>query len=422
MSWAGLFSPRALCEIRRVQAPMALSDQPDRLRIRRLALTDFRSYPRLDLAVAASRVALVGENGAGKTNVLEAISMFAPGRGLRRSEFIDCARTGGGGGWAVALQLERGSQTDQLGTGLAGAADSAAQRRNRINGATVSASGAFAEYLRLVWLTPEMDGLFAGSPGDRRRFLDRVVLSIDTRHAARVASLERAARSRNRLLEEGTRNGGWLDAVEHEIAELGVAVAAARNETVERLRSAAMNASERVSPFPWAEIELVGDIERLVPQMPALALEDRFRLELRKNRERDAAARRMNSALRPADLRVLHGPKRTAAARCSTGEQKALLVGLVLAQARLVAATSGMTPLVLLDEIGAHFDPARRAALFADLAAIGGQVWMTGADDAVFSDLGSDVEIFVVENGALAPLKTGAKGEFNIEKSRLRLT
>jgi DNA replication and repair protein RecF len=266
----------------------------------------------------------------------------------------------------------------------------------------VSSPRAFADYLRIVWLTPAMDGLFTGPSAERRRFLDRLVLTVDADHGARVNALDRALRNRNRILEEGRQgrlDRAWAEAAEHEVAGLGVAVAAARHETVARL--SALIAAERddVSPFPWAGIALDGDVERLVASHPALEAEDRYRDMLRGNRLRDMAAGRTTIGPHLADLLVRHGPKGTEAARSSTGEQKALLVGLVLAQAHLVSAMSGIAPVMLLDEIAAHFDPARRAALFNRLAELGGQVFMTGADPTAFSDLGNSAARFTVTPG-----------------------
>ncbi len=251
-----------------------------------------------------------------------------------------------------------------------------------------------------------MDGLFTGAAGERRRFLDRLVLAVDAEHGARVNALERALRNRNRLLEERRSEKIWLDAAEREIAELAMAVAAARRETVERLAALIDAGRDDDSPFPWAEIALDGEIDRLITERPALEAEDIYRAMLRDNRARDAAAGRTLVGPQASDLAVRHGPKQCEARRASTGEQKALLVGLVLAHARLVAAMSGMAPIVLLDEIAAHFDPVRRAALFDALRALGGQVWMTGADSRLFDDLRGRADIFKVSGGKVALIAT----------------
>ena len=375
--------------------------------IRRVTLADFRSYPALDLRAASNMVALAGDNGAGKTNLLEALSLFTPGRGLRRAELTEMAREDGHGGFAVSLEIEgEAGGPLQLGTGLE-FSDGAAQRKYRLDREPAPSPRVFADHLRVVWLTPSMDGLFTGSAGDRRRFLDRLVLAVDSDHGTRVAALEKALRNRNRLLEERRGEKIWLDAAEREIAELAIAVAAARGETVERLAALIAAGRDDESPFPWADIALEGEIDRLMAERPALEAEDLYRALLRENRARDAAAGRTLIGPQASDLVVLHGPKQCEARRASTGEQKALLVGLVLAHARLVAGMSGIAPLVLLDEIAAHFDPARRNALFDALQALGGQVWMTGADERLFDDLRGRADIFAVAGGRL----TRAGGE-----------
>ncbi len=363
-------------------------------RLTRLIVRDFRNHADLDLAPDARFVALTGENGAGKTNLLEAISLFAPGRGLRRADFAAMARDRGPGGFAVSLTIDRDGAEHRLGTGLEPPGpDGRSPRLCRIDGAPAPSPVAFSEFLRVVWLTPDLDGLFRGPAGDRRRFLDRLVLAVDAAHGARVSSLERALRSRNRLLDERPDDQRWLDAVEREVAELGVAVALARRETAERLDRLIAESRDDAQPFPWASVRLEGDLDDLVAVWPALEAEDRFRLALRNGRHRDRAAGRTLTGPQTTDLVVRHGPKDVPAGTASTGEQKALLIGLVLAHARLVTAMSGIAPLILLDEVAAHLDPRRRAGLFEALDALTGQVWMTGADPAVFAQAGARTEI-----------------------------
>ncbi|MBN9453097.1 MAG: DNA replication/repair protein RecF [Bosea sp.] len=371
--------------------------------VARLILQDFRSYEALDLPVEGQIVALAGENGAGKTNILEALSLFTPGRGLRRAEITTMARQGGDGSFAASITLV--DEAGRLGIGL-GPTDAEGRRPRlaRIDGTSVGSALAFSDYLRVVWLTPDLDGLFRGAAGDRRRFLDRLVLAIDPSHATRSNALERALRSRNRILEESPGQGQWLDAVEREVAELGIAVAAARAETVARLSAIIAETRDEASPFPFADIALSGEIDALVARLPALDAEDAYRELLRKSRHRDRAAGRTLAGPQASDLEVRHGPKDIPAGQGSTGEQKALLIGLVLAHARLVAAMSGIAPLVLLDEIAAHLDPRRRGALYEGLTGLGCQVWMTGADAALFGDLPAGAQRFAVTPGRIDPL------------------
>ena len=372
--------------------------------ISRLTLSDFRSYPALDLAVDAPLVALVGENGAGKTNILEAISLLSPGRGLRRAEIADMARADGPGGFTVAATVETQDGPVRLGLAVREPdADGRRARVQRIDGANAPSLAAFSEHARVVWLTPEQDGLFRGAAGERRRFLDRLVLAIDPEHGARVNGLEKVLRDRNRILEEGAQETVWLDALERQAAELGIAIAAARAEAVARLAGLIAETRDDASPFPWAMLALEGEIDELVASAPAIEAEDSYRRALRDSRARDRAAGRALIGPQASDLAVRHGPKDMEAARGSTGEQKALLTGLVIAHARLVRSMSGIAPIVLLDEIAAHLDPRRRAALYDGLGELGAQVWMSGADAALFGELPDGAARFVVTPGHVRP-------------------
>jgi DNA replication and repair protein RecF len=370
--------------------------------IRRLSLSNFRSYHAASLETAANLVVLTGPNGAGKTNLMEALSFLVPGRGLRRATLDEVAFAEADGAWAVSAEVEGMLGLATLGTGIAapGPEDAPRSRQCRIDREPVSSAAAFADHLRVIWLVPAMDQLFMGPASERRRFLDRLVLAVDAEHTGRVNALERALRSRNRLLEESRPDTHWLDAIEHETAELAVAVAALRAETVRRLQAAL--AARKDEAFPSAEIALDGWMERLASDHPAVEIEDRYRAVLRENRARDAAAGRTLDGPHLTDLAVSFPLKNIAAADASTGEQKALLIGLVLAHAGLIAEMMGFAPVLLLDEVVAHLDPARRGALYDALDRLGAQVWMTGADPAAFAEIGSRADVFTVSPGAVA--------------------
>jgi DNA replication and repair protein RecF len=372
----------------------------------RLTLTNFRNYHAASLDVGAKTIVLVGPNGAGKTNLIEAISFLAPGRGLRRANLDEVAFAEGDGSWAVAAAIEGALGLATLGTGIERPPDDGAttMRKCRIDREPVGSAAAFADHLRVVWLVPAMDTLFVGAPSERRRFIDRLALAVDAEHGSRVNALERSLRSRNRLLEDPRPDPHWLDAVEHETAELAVAVAGQRVETVRRLD--AVLASRKGSAFPPAEIALDGWMEQLIPAHPAIEIEERYRAVLRDNRARDAAAGRTSDGPHLTDLKVIYAHKGIAAADASTGEQKALLIGLVLAHARLIAEMIGFAPILLLDEVVAHLDPGRRAALHGELAQLGAQVWMTGADPALFAEVEDDATIVDVAAGRLEPRRS----------------
>jgi DNA replication and repair protein RecF len=371
-------------------------------RISRLSLTNFRSYRAAQIEVGGGPVVLTGANGAGKTNLIEAISFLVPGRGLRRATLDEVAFSEGDGSWAISAEVEGALGLATLGTGITPPAEgqSATTRQCRIDREGVGSAAAFADHLRAIWLVPSMDGLFAGPASERRRFFDRLVIAVDAEHRSRVSALERALRSRNRLLEEPRPDASWLDAIEHETAELAIAVAAQRVETVRRLRGALAASRNADSPFPFAEIALEGRIEAMLEdEQPAAEAEDRYRAILRDNRARDAAAGRTTEGAHLTDLAVVHGPKGIAAADASTGEQKALLIRLVLAHAALLADMTGYAPILLLDEIVAHLDPLRRGALFGELDTLGAQVWMTGADPLPFAEIEGRAQVFEVAGG-----------------------
>jgi DNA replication and repair protein RecF len=369
--------------------------------VRRLTLTNFRNYRAATLQAERRPVVLCGPNGAGKTNLIEAISFLAPGRGLRRSTLEEVACTEGDGAWAVAAEVEGALGLTTLGTGIERPAEegAAAQRKYRVDREPVGSAAAFADHVRIIWMVPAMDQLFTGAPSERRRFLDRLATAIDGEHGSRVNAFERALRSRNRLLEDPRPDAHWLDAVEHETAELAVAVAGLRAETVRRL--SAVLAVRAQSAFPPAEIALDGWMESELANAPAVAVEEHYRARLRDSRTRDAAAGRTLDGTHLTDLDVVYAQKGTAAADASTGEQKALLIGLVLAHARLITEMTGTAPILLLDEVVAHLDPSRRMALYEELHELGAQVWMTGADPALFAEIKGNATFVEVEGGHL---------------------
>jgi len=324
---------------------------------------------------------------------------------LRRATMEELAFSEGDGSWAVSAEIEGILGLATLGTGIDPPAgdEAALSRKCRVDRESVGSAAAFADHLRVVWLTPAMDPLFNGPASERRRFLDRLVLAVDAQHSSRVAALERSLRSRNRLLEDARSDPHWLDAVEHETAEVAVAVAAARAETVNRLAGALEATRSSAPEFPQAEIALNGWMEALLPDHPAREIEDRYRALLRDNRARDAAAGRTLEGPHLSDLAVTHAGKGIPARDASTGEQKALLIRLVLAHAQLIKEMTGFAPLLLLDEVVAHLDPARRAALYDAVTALGAQVWMTGADPAAFGDIIGRADVLVVRSGAIEP-------------------
>ena len=379
--------------------------------ITKLKLENFRNYTSLNLEVDRRHVILTGENGAGKTNLLEAISFFSPGKGLRRASIDSVAKQDNSvsgpnswpGSWSVFAQLQGALGDVSLGTGLQpDGVNLVTTRKTRIDGTFLKSSEELLEHLRLMWLTPAMDGLFTGPAGDRRRYLDRLVLAIDPAHGRRVSRFEKSMRARNKLLNDEAPDAAWLDAVEVQMAEYGVAIAAARVELVSLLSNVIIATNDPQSPFPDALIQLDGMLETLAGEMAASDLELEYCKILRGARRLDAAARRTLQGPHRSDMKVTHRPKSMPAAQCSTGEQKALLVGLMLAHARLTGELHGFAPLLLLDEIAAHLDQRRRAALFDMIDELGCQAWMSGTDRALFADLDNRANFLQVSDAKVS--------------------
>ncbi|WP_425406916.1 DNA replication/repair protein RecF [Hwanghaeella sp.] len=398
-------------EINQAGSGRARSGQGCAMAVRRLTLTDFRNYASLRLDLQAAPVALIGPNGAGKTNLLEAVSLLTPGRGLRRAKISDMDRrrteapgdgsfpAGGSdaGGWGVSAEVDSIVGPVKIGTGR----EPGGERRSvRINGAPSSAQ-ALSGYLGAVWVTPQMNQIFLESAGNRRRFLDRLIFATDPAHAGRVSSYEQAMRDRARLLKDRGANGAdktWLSALESQMAERGVAVAAARLDMADRLGQVA---KDGFGPFPGAMVTVEGEVETWLRERPALAAEDAFRDSLAAGRMQDAVTGGAAVGPHRCDLRVRHLAKDMAADQCSTGEQKALLMALVLAHARLLSAERGAVPLLLLDEVAAHLDEVRRAALFEAIVEFGTQAWLTGTDASVFAPMAGTAQAFRVVDACL---------------------
>ncbi len=379
---------------------------PALLAVRQIRLTDFRNYRQIRLDCSTQPVVLVGDNGAGKTNLLEALSFLAPGRGLRRARLDEVCRRSrseepSAAGWAVAATLDTPDGRIAIGTGLEPARSEGGlpRRAVRIDGRTAQSQTALGRHVAAVWLTPQLDRLFLDGAGERRRFLDRLVTALHPEHAGDVAAYENALRQRARLLSEGNRDPHWFAALEDTMARHGVALAAARADTVQRLDAAARLG---VGPFPRASLAMAGEVDGWVAGMAALDAEDRLRSELAAARLRDAEAGTTSCGPHRSDLRVRHLDLDLPAAEGSTGQQKAVLVSIALAHARLVALSRGRPPLLLLDEIAAHLDQERRVALFDEVVALGVQSWMTGTDAELFKPLLGRAQILRVTDGSIA--------------------
>ncbi len=368
----------------------------------RLALTDFRSYATAELELDGRPVWLAGPNGAGKTNLLEAVSFLIPGRGLRGSSLAEVGRRmpgeAVGRAWAVSVTLRADGEETRLGTGVEQAG--ASRRIVRVEGEPAP-PGRLAEHVRQVWLTPAQDRLFLEGAADRRRFFDRLVFAAEPAHAAHVQAYEKAMRERMRLLTDGPPDPAWLDALEARLAEAGTLMAEARARTLSALAAEIATRGER--PFPQARLALTGEWETLARDGADFAeIEARLARALAAARERDAAAGRALTGPHRGDLSVIHAEKDRAAAECSTGEQKALILNLVLAQAARLARAQAPSPILLLDEVAAHLDARRRAALFDEIEALGLQAFLTGTDEMLFEGLSGRAQGFRVDASGLA--------------------
>jgi DNA replication and repair protein RecF len=372
------------------------------LHIARLTLTNFRNHTALDMQLDARPVCLFGPNGAGKTNILEALTMLAPGRGLRGASLTDVARAGEdemrAQPWAVSARVLQDGEETVLGAGAERTPEGGVKRLARRDGQPATAAE-LAEAARMTWLTPAMDRLWSGPAGDRRRFFDRLTLARATEHGASAAAYERAMRERQRLLLDRVFDDAWLGGLEREMSAHGAAIAAARVETLHRLQDAIDARPD--GAFPKAALALEGALEaRFERGAKSVDVEDDFAALLRDMRGRDAGAGRALDGPHRSDLLARHAAKNMDADQCSTGEQKALLLGLTLAQARALASDPGAGPsLILIDEAAAHLDAVRRAALFDELLANPGQAWLTGTDESLFEAFGQRAQMFEVRDG-----------------------
>ncbi len=375
---------------------------PPSLLLTRLKLQDFRSWAALDAAFDAPIVAIAGENGVGKTNLLEAISLLGPGRGLRGARMGELGRRVDGAArpWAAAGRFDTPAGAFDLGTGSD--PDGTSDRRVfRLDGQPLRTQSDLADRVAAVWLTPQMDRLFQEGASGRRRFLDRLAWALEPTHAREVAAHDNAMSQRNRLLAQGRADARWLAGLEDAMARHAVAATAARRALALRLNGV-MASGSATGAFPAARMELVCPIASALAEQPALAVEDALREALAVDRRRDAAAAGAARGAHRCDMTLVHLPKDQAAELCSTGEQKALLISTVLAHAALIAEARGFAPLLLLDEVAAHLDTARREALFAALAALPAQVFLTGTEAEVFRPLQGIAQVFVARPGNLA--------------------
>ncbi|HEY2068605.1 MAG TPA: DNA replication/repair protein RecF [Rhizomicrobium sp.] len=394
-------SPQGVASLDDVSHPDETQAPRHKLAVTRLLLTNFRSYSQGEIAVSGRPVVLAGPNGAGKTNILDALSLLSPGRGLRGAKLGEHTRRGPSTQsealWAVAATVAHGAQSYEIGTGLTIGPNGGERRQVRLNNAPARGTDEMAEIVQMAWLTPAMDRLFIEGASGRRRFLDRLVFGFEPIHARNTTRYETAMRERARLLKYGPRDPAWLDGLEAEMTEAGVALAQSRAAAVERLNGA-LAARGEAGAFPSALLALSGEADALLAETQAVTeVTDAFRNRFARARIRDAEAGRTTFGPHLSDLSVRHTAKRADAAECSTGEQKALLIAIVLAHAwENSHIRQGRPPILLLDEIVAHLDVVRRAALFEEILALGAQAWMTGTDIEMFAPLRGQADLFAV--------------------------
>lgn len=389
-----------------VSQPAPLQNQKSQSPLRgveKITLFHYRCYEHFSLALDTRPVVMTGPNGAGKTNLLEAISFLIPGRGLRRARLADVRRQGSLDPWAISVSLKEEGEGEgiHVGTGLDPENPDSERRIVRINGEKAKNQSTLAEWVSIVWLTPQMDRLFLDGPQGRRQFLDRLVYGFDAAHAQRLNRYEKALRERSLLLRQGRLDRHWLEGLEQTLVSEGIAITAARREVVGQL-TAVLKTYD--GPFPQADIFLEGDIESALRENKVLEVEDQFRARLAESRDQDRFSQRPLYGPHRSDLDVTFTEKNQKAALCSTGEQKALLLSIVMASAQLLAVRTGAIPLLLLDEVVAHLDEARRSALFDAILRLKIQAWLTGTDPSLFKEMRGDAQFLSLEGARLVSI------------------
>lgn len=374
-----------------------LSQTPPR-GVERLSLSCFRCYETFSLSLDTRPVILTGPNGAGKTNLLESLSFLIPGRGLRRARLSEVQRQNSRGTWAVSVHLKDHEENLQIGTGLDPEAPEGERRVTKINGEKVKSQSILTQWVSVLWLTPQMDRLFLEGAQGRRQFLDRLVYGFDSAHAQRLNRYERVLRERNLLLKQGRYDRHWLEGLEEQLVNEGIALTIARREVVGQL---ALVLKERGNAFPQAELDLKGEVENLLDGRSLLDVEEEMRRLLYASREQDRLTGRTSIGPHRSDLFAMHPEKKQPAALCSTGEQKALLLSIIMASAQLLSIRTGTIPLLLLDEVVAHLDEVRRSALFNELLQLKIQAWLTGTDVSLFEELRDNVQFLSLQEARL---------------------